>query len=183
MNNQEQITREELNGLFSKDQWLKMSYGTRDAFYKRKLRDGCAAILNGEAKDLEEYMKKEIIETGIYSKSWSKFRRKNPSISGNIYDAQDEIVSALNIMGIARNNPAQAMDRLSSKNDWKYINKSQILNKINGFLAERNGKRDSQTGGAAMPGINGLVNWAKLHPLAVGGIGLAGYYLFIKHEK
>jgi hypothetical protein len=183
MEHQKQIAKEELEGLFKRDAWTKMKYAERDAFYKKILTEGCIAILNGTTNDLEDYVKKEILETGIYSKDWSRFCRTNPSISGNIYDAQDELVNALNLLDLARHNPPQALDRLSSKEDWKFVSKTQVLQKIKSLMPNREANEKTNVGKAAIPEINGLVNWAKNHLLAVGGIGLAGYLFYRKQHK
>ena len=205
MNYQTQNT-DELEGLFSpRDPWSKMSYNQRDNYYKDLLKQGCSAVLNGKASSLEKFMQEKIIDSKIYSKSWSKFKRKSPSTYGNIFDAQNELVAAQGIIEVAKHNAAQAMDQLSRANEWQFVDKAEVTMIVNSYVAKQvaqvatqNSAEATSTNAAtqntvatqgaaiistnaaqtAIPTTGKLINWVKTNPLVAGGIGLAVGYVF-----
>lgn len=171
-----------LEGLFDflkRDRWSKMHYNERDAYYKNLLKKGCMAILKGQAKDLDEFMKKAILGTGLYSKSWSKFQRKSPSTYKNIYDAQAELTEAFNLIELAKRNKIQGqlrMQQLSSK-PWKYVDRNYVFSVVNAEINQPNSANKQQ---AAMLPTGEISQWASNNKATIAvAIGLL--YALKKH--
>ncbi len=152
-----------LDGWFDflkRDRWSKMKYAERDAYYKNLLRKGCMAILKGQEKDLEEYMKKSILDTGIYSKSWSKFQRVSPSTFSSIYDAQGELTEAINLIELAQRNKIQGQLRMKqlSSTPWKYVDRDYVFSVVNSLINKQNSANQQQ---AAMAPTGNISQWAS----------------------
>ncbi len=153
---------ETLDGWFDflkRDRWSKMKYAERDAYYKSLLKKGCMAILDGQAKDLDEFMRKSILDTGLYSKSWSKFQRVSPSTYKNIYDAQAELTEATNLIELAHRNKIQGQLRMKqlSSGTWKYVDRDYVFSIVNSLINKQNSANKQQ---AAMLPTGEISQWA-----------------------
>ncbi len=152
-----------MNGLFDflkRDNWSKMKYDERDKYYKSLLKKGCMAILKGQAKDLEEFMRKAILDTGLYSKSWAKFQQVSPSTYKNIYDAQAELTEATNLIELTRRNKIQGQLRMKQFNSktWKYVDRDYVFSIVNSMINKQNSANKQQ---AAMLPTGEISRWAS----------------------